>query len=468
MIRSKTPRDEEISKENLIGKSIVNPTGHIIAKCVGVFEDEKKKLRLKIAIKTELDSDFVVEETIPVQLIKNIGEVILLKRAFEIQPIAIEEIVTFELPDEIVDSPVPEKPDETTEAILGDIGIITEKKDISEKVEIKDKTKSLKKTKSQTKQFNELFHTILEEKDNQIRDVRIVELVKKIIENKHFLKKAIILLIAKMTEADLNTRTLTATILNHISEKDPHILIPYFREGLESVYNEPSKDVEQLITNYLTRTATNVNSNILIFNFQSFFEKLIIKRKIYKNITRNRIHNLNLKVFVNNFHVQDILINLYLKRIIGNKEEAQEFAQLLTDYNAIIIVYSLINAFNQSEWKIFLDSPLLEKTFEKPFLESIEKILEQFNKGNIKEISETVDPKLGYQFSNHLIQKMVKLKINDVLAQVSILPLDLLSSFFNDDDNRIIQIIFELINKQEIKAQIQFINGKTFIAPRDR
>ncbi|MBK5113800.1 MAG: hypothetical protein KGD59_07805 [Candidatus Heimdallarchaeota archaeon] len=462
MIRSKTPKDEEISEENLIGKSIVDPSGHIIGKCAGVFEDEKKKLRLKIAIKTELESDFVVEETIPVQLIKNIGEVILLKRAYEIQPIAIEDIVTFELSDEVVDSLVFEKLDETKEAALEDIQNVSEMKEISEKVEKKDKTKS------QTVQFNELFQAILEEEDSQIRNVRIVEIVKKITENKRFMKKAIALLITNMTEADLNTRTLTATIFNHISEKDPHILIPYFREGLESVYNEPSKDIEQLITSYLTRTATNANSSILKVNFQSFFDKLVIKRKIYKNITRNRIHNLNLKVFVNNFYVQDILIYYYLKRIIEKKEDAEEFANLLKDYNAIIIAYSLINAFDQTDWKIFLDSPISGKTFEKPFIESIKKILEQFNDGNIKEISDTVDPKLGYQFSNHLIQKMVKLKINDVLAQVSILPLDLLSSFFNDDDNRIIQIIFELINKQEIKAQIQFIDGKTFIAPRDK
>jgi len=42
MIRSKTPKDEEISEENLIGKSIVDPNGHILAKCVGVFKDDKR------------------------------------------------------------------------------------------------------------------------------------------------------------------------------------------------------------------------------------------------------------------------------------------------------------------------------------------------------------------------------------------------------------------------------------------
>ena len=63
---------------------------------------------------------------------------------------------------------------------------------------------------------------------------------------------------------------------------------------------------------------------------------------------------------------------------------------------------------------------------------------------------------------------MIKLQINDVLANVSILPIDILSSFFNDDDNRTMQIIYELINKQEIAAQIVFIDEKTFIAPRDK
>jgi len=469
MIRSKTPKDEEISEENLIGKSIVDPNGHILAKCVGVFEDDKKKLRMKIAIKTQLDSDFVVKETIPAQLIKNIGEVILLKKAFEIQPIAIEDIVTFEVPDEITDSSETGKQGTITETVPVEQANISKKQEVIKQASKKPSTKSRKKARIQhMEQFNDSFQTILDEKDNHIRNVRIVEFVKTLTANKRFTKKAVQLLVAKMTEADLITRNITATILNHFSESSPLLLVPYFREGLESLYNEPSKDVEQLITSYLTKTATNANSNILQVNFQSFFDNLIIKRKICKNITRNRIHNLNLKIFVNNFYVQDILIYYYLKRIIKKKEDAQEFAQFLKNYNAIIIAYSLLTAFKQPEWKAFLDSPQLENTFEKPFTESIEKILEQFNNGNIKEISDIVDPKLGYQFSNQIIQKMIKLQINDVLAQVSILPLDILSSFFYDDDNRTIQIIYELINKQEIAAQIVFIDGKTFISPRDK
>ena len=469
MIRSKTPKDEEISEENLIGKSIVDPNGHILAKCVGVFIDDKKKLRLKIAIKTKLDSDFVVKETIPVQLIKNIGEVILLKKAFEIEPIAIEDIVTFEVPEEITESSETEKQDAIPETVPDEPVAITEKQEGIKQVSKKPLTKSGKKARSQhIEQFNDSFQSILEEKDTQIRNVRIVEFVKTLTTNKRFTKKAVQLLVAKMTEADLITRNITAIILNHLSESNALLLVPYFREGLESLYNEPSKDVEQLITNYLTKTATNANSNILQVNFQNFFDKLVIKRTICKNITRNRIHNLNLKIFVNNFYVQDILIYYYLKRIIKKKEDAQEFAQFLKNYNAIIIAYSLLTSFKQSEWKAFLDSPQLENTFEKPFIESIEKILKQFNNGNIKEISDIVDPKLGYQFSNQIIQKMIKLQINDVLAQVSILPIEILSSSFYDDDNRTIQIIYELINKQEIAAQIVFIDGKTFISPRDK
>ena len=133
MSRSKTLKDEEISEENLIGKSIVDPKGHIIAKCVGVFEDDKKKLRMKMAIKTELDSDFVVEETLPVQLIKNIGEVILLKKAFEIQPIAIEDIVTFKVPDETADFPQIEKPEVKTKAVPVKKEVITKKQEVKKK-----------------------------------------------------------------------------------------------------------------------------------------------------------------------------------------------------------------------------------------------------------------------------------------------------------------------------------------------
>ncbi|MHA1122989.1 MAG: hypothetical protein ACTSPC_09360 [Candidatus Heimdallarchaeota archaeon] len=467
MIRSKAPKDEEISEENLIGKSIVDPNGHIIGKCIGIFEDDKKKLRMKIAIKTELNSDFIVEETIPTQLIKNIGEVILLKREFEIQPIALEDIVTFEVPDEKVDIPQIKKSDVKTKAVPVKKEAIAKKQEVKKKVKKETTTKSKKITQSQNEQFNELFHPILEEKDSKIRNVRIVELVKKIIEKKSFAEITIPLLMDYMADVDLNIRTIAATIFNHISERSPQVLLHYLSEGLESVYNEPSKDIEQLIINYLTKTATDVNSEILLTNISSFFFKLIIKRTFLKNITRSRIHNLNLKIFVNNFYVQEMLINNFLKRIIEKKEDAQEFAQYLKDYNAIIIAFTLIKEYSKPDWKIFLESPYLERNFEKPFIESIENIIEQFNNGNINDLADILDSKLGYHFSYQLFQKMIKLQIDDVLANVSIIPIEILSSLFKDDKDRVMQIILDLLYRQEISAQITIIDGKTFISPRD-
>ncbi|MHA1531343.1 MAG: hypothetical protein ACTSR6_05020 [Candidatus Heimdallarchaeota archaeon] len=467
MIRSKAPKDEEISEENLIGKSIVDPNGHIIGKCIGIFEDDKKKLRMKIAIKTELNSDFIVEETIPTQLIKNIGEVILLKREFEIQPIALEDIVTFEVPDEKVDIPQIKKSDVKTKAVPVKKEAIAKKQEVKKKVKKETTTKSKKITQSQNEQFNELFHPILEEKDSKIRNVRIVELVKKIIAKKSFAEITIPLLMDYMADVDLNIRTIAATIFNHISERSPQVLLHYLSEGLESVYNEPSKDIEQLIINYLTKTATDVNSEILLTNISSFFFKLIIKRTFLKNITRSRIHNLNLKIFVNNFYVQEMLINNFLKRIIEKKEDAQEFAQYLKDYNAIIIAFTLIKEYSKPDWKIFLESPYLERNFEKPFIESIENIIEQFNNGNINDLADILDSKLGYHFSYQLFQKMIKLQIDDVLTNVSIIPIEILSSLFKDDKDRVMQIILDLLYRQEISAQITIIDGKTFISPRD-
>ena len=99
-MRSRVPKDEDFTEENLVGKAIVDPNGDIIAKCIGLIEDEKKKIKMRITIKTELGSDFEVEEKIPVNLIKQIGSVILLKKSFEIQPIATEDIVTFDMEEE--------------------------------------------------------------------------------------------------------------------------------------------------------------------------------------------------------------------------------------------------------------------------------------------------------------------------------------------------------------------------------
>ena len=99
MIRSRVPKDEELTEDNLVGKSIVDPDGNIIAKCIALFEDEKKKMRMRIAIKTDIDSDFTVKETIPLSLISKIGEVILLKKSFEIEPVSVQDIIQIEIPE---------------------------------------------------------------------------------------------------------------------------------------------------------------------------------------------------------------------------------------------------------------------------------------------------------------------------------------------------------------------------------
>ena len=65
MIRQKPSKDSDFSEENMIGKTIVDPEGTIIGKCVGLIEDEKNRQRIQVAITTEIASEFVVEETIP-------------------------------------------------------------------------------------------------------------------------------------------------------------------------------------------------------------------------------------------------------------------------------------------------------------------------------------------------------------------------------------------------------------------
>ncbi len=483
MIRSKTPKEEDFTEENLVGKTIVDPNGHILANCVGVFKDEKNKLRLRISIKTELDSDFIVEETIPVQLISKIGEVILLKRLFEIQPISTEDLVMVEILDEVdktEEQDMKEKDSKNKPSNNQSIKPSTKKvSEISKlpKNKVKSKYQCLT-TKTSTKEretknqmeiaFKESFKKIVDEKDNETKQILIIELINKLKKNKKFRKRALSNLLKQMVTTDLQIRLSAALILNKISENSPELLVPVFLEGLQSVYNEPSKEVEQVIIRWLTRTATTKNEEILILDLNDFFGKLIIDGKMCKNITKNRIHNLNLKIFVNNFDIQEIIVNNYIYKISKNKDDATEFVKLLEDYNAIIIAYGLIRSVDQTKWNSFLESKYVKGVFEKPFKDSISNFLFHFKECNIKKISEVVDPKLGYNFSNKIINNMIKCRIDDVLSNVTILPLDVLSSFFQDDANSAIQILFDLINKQEIDAQIVFIENKTYISPRDK
>ncbi|NHJ84750.1 MAG: hypothetical protein FK734_04765 [Asgard group archaeon] len=460
------PKEEEYSEENLIGKSIVDPKGDIIAKCIGIFEDDKKKLRLKIAIKTELDSDFIVQETIPISLINKIGEVILLKKSIDIQPVKIEEIVTFELPPEF--NLVEDQKIKTTE---NDLAVQIEKGKEQQKEEEKvekeiqeinnkiDDKKQIKKESS----CREIFEEILNINDSETKNKKIQVLIKKIQGNKAFCKQSLLELFDMMHTPEIKVRLTAAEILNELSKTMSELIYPNFLEIIKSVYNEPSKEVEKLLIEFATNLAVQYNSKLVDLKLNEFFTDLLFERKFCKTIGNNRIHTINQKIFANNFEVQEYIITKYLQKIQEEKDDALEFAELLSDYNAILIAYVLIKNYHEAEWDKIINSKYIKKVLDIRFIESINNILQYFIDGNMKELSEMLDPKLGYTIANKIITNMVKFRITDYLSNISILPLEVLTSFFKDDENRTVQIVFELINKHEIDAQIVFIEDKTYI-----
>ncbi|MHA1212286.1 MAG: hypothetical protein ACTSSH_07480 [Candidatus Heimdallarchaeota archaeon] len=474
----RTPKDEEFSEENLIGKSIVDPNGDIIAKCVGVFEDRKKKMRMKIAIKTEINSEFIVKETIPFSSINKIGAVILLKKSFKIQQIAIEDIVTFDIPDKPLSdkkstsvetkSSTKKRIPEETASKQNKLAVV---KEPESKIRNKKSIVSSEQTSKSVKQklsFNELFTEILKETNKDLKTKKINDLIVKIISNKAFRKKVITGLFNQLLTSEINIRLLAAEIIKNISVGNSEFILPTFNDGLKSVYNEPSKEVEKIITGYLTNLASKYNAKLLDLQLDQFLEKLIIKRDVCKTVSHNRIHNLNLKIFANNYVVQDLIIRKYLQIVDTTKKEASEFSVYLKDYNAIMIAYSMTKIFSQDKWNPFLHSKNIKNTFEQPYIDSINNIHVNFLEGNIKNLAKIVDPKFGIQISNKIIANMIKSRINDFLANVSVLPLEVLTEFFQDKENRTVQIIYDLINKHEINAQIIFIKGKTYISALER
>ncbi|NHJ04844.1 MAG: hypothetical protein EAX90_08470 [Candidatus Heimdallarchaeota archaeon] len=496
MIRSRTPKEDEISEENLVGKSIVDPNGDIIAKCVGVFEDDKNKLRLKISIKTEFDSDFVVEETIPVSLINKIGEVILLKRSFEIKEIYSEDLITIEIPKEndltnqVEESNIEDEPKESETKLLENNSkknqmIAIEDKNIeknnskknientsekSEKKQTNIKNTIPKKT-SQKKplDFYHEFSTIIEEKNSDNRLVLIDNFVNSFFNSRNFNEIVLSNLFQITITTDSDTRALTADLFEKIIDKSKSTktITPIFQEALKAAYNEPNKQIEQKLINSLNKIATSQNGELLSYNLSNFFIDLLIERKHCKNITINRIHNINLKIFTNNFHVQEILVKTYLEEMIKNSANAKEYATLLRDYNAIIIAYALIQEFDPKIWQTQISvNKYIQESYDNTFIESINNILDYFTVGNLKKLNEIFDLKLGIYFTNRIIAKMIKTGLKDLLSNVSILPLEILSSFYGDDENRIVQIIFDLINRQEIEVQFTFIDDKTYISLR--
>ena len=459
MIRPKTSKDDNFSEENLIGKTIVDPEGTIIGKCVSVFEDEKKRKRMKVAIKTKIASDFIVEETIPVNLINRIGEVILLKKKFDIAPIALDDIITVE----IITSRV-EEIQEKTEIKKSPP---TKKKEIPRKEMISEEKKVKKKKKGKTLSFTEIFSEIKQTKDQEAKEILINSLLQLLKKNISRRKKVLELLFENLATSDVQVRYLIIEIFEQMQKKYPKYLVQVIVTGLKSMYNEPNKDLEKRLIEIYTKLVTENSKDLPINELKSFFKKVMIQHEECKSITKNHIHNLNVKIFINNFEVQEIFVKLYLLEILNNKTDTTEFAELLEDYNAIIIAYTLIQEFNLKSRNKILAKKSVKIIHNEAFLETIEKIMTLYNKGNIKELSEIFDPKLGIIFSNKIISNIVKHRIHDVLANVSILPLNIFSSYFHDYENRTVQIIYELINKQEINAQIIFIGDKTYISPMD-
>ncbi|NHJ38764.1 MAG: hypothetical protein FK731_01940 [Asgard group archaeon] len=490
MSRIKTNKESENLEEKLVGKSIVDPNGDIIAKCIGLIEDDKKRLYMKIAIITDLDSEFIVDETIPVNNINRIGEVILLKKSIKIEQVPLEDIVTFDIIQDDVktkDGGLSEKinsennstsnPLDNSETKKNDLIQSSSYLDTDKKLntiskiktdEVKEPSKEqIKKSNRKEWNFQIDFDKIVESENGSLKNEKIKHLLLEINKNNRLKKTSIKYLIKNLSESNIKKRITAAEILNKLSEQDSKCFVSFFKDSLASVYNEPSKEVENLLIKHLTRIATDNKKEIMKLRLDLFFNKLIIKRSICKSITKNRIHSINMKIFVNNYDIQEIIICNYINKIQTKSKDTDEFTLFLKDYNAILIAYSLIRTLKQNEWNEFLESSSIKKAFNEPYRISIDRIIQNFLEGNIKALSEIIDPKLGFNYSNKIITNMIKARLDDFLENVSILPLDVLTAFFHDDQKRAIQIIFDLINKNEINAQIVFIEDKTYISTRE-
>jgi len=495
-------KEDDSSAENLVGKPIVDPKGDIIATCVEVFEDEKKKKRMRLAIKTDIGTDFIVEETIPVNAISKIGEVILLKKTFEIKPIPVEEIVSFEIseikdsrteekitpekqPDKHIKSPEIDEQETKQEPEGGKEKKETIEKGQTAKATTKQKTlqtktvlpqemqKELELTEDKTTRTTKrsvttkiIFNEFLTAKTTEMKQTKKELLLKKAQKSKNSRKAILKEVIAHFSSPEIATRMEMASLLSEIIKTDYEMVLPYFPELLLSVYNEPDKKIESIICNVLTQVAIKANSKLATQKIERFFENLLIKREVCQAISISRIHSLNLKIFVNNYDMQSVIVSKYIQQILTSKN-SEDIANNLKDFNAIIIAYALIRCFDQKKWLMFVNSKTIKRTFDEHFIDTIDNILQSFQEGNIKTLTEIIKPKLGLDISKKIIANMIKCRIDDFLQNVSLIPLEVLTSFFQDDDNMTVQILFDLINKNEINAQIIFIEDKTYISTRN-
>ncbi|MHA1630735.1 MAG: hypothetical protein ACTSVS_11180 [Candidatus Heimdallarchaeota archaeon] len=474
-------REDNNSSEKLVGKPIVDPKGDIIATCAEVFEDEKKKKHMRLSVKTEIGTDFIVEETIPVSAISKIGEVILLKKTFNIKPIPVEEIVTFEIqevktPKEKTIPPSEEREKDTQQKSQAEQGTdktiekqppeatkatpLPKQKE-PEVIQTEPKEESKKTTQRTTVKI--LLEELLTLEDPTQKQTLKEQLVKKIKKSKTNQKTILKGIVRYLASPELPTRLEMAELLTKIVRQEYEIVIPYFSELLTAAYNEPDKKIESVLCNSLTRVAIEANSKLVTPKMEKFFNDLIINHKLCKTISFSRIHNLNLKIFVNNYDMQTLIVSKYIKQIFV-KKSGNDYADALKDFNAVIIANSLIRFFSPEKWQPFINLPAVKKTFDEHFIATINTILTSFVEGNIKTLTDIIKPKLGTDLSKKIVQNMIKTRIDDFLTNISIIPLDVMTSFFQDDNNMTVQILYDLINKNEINAQIIFIEEKTYIA----
>ncbi|MHA1825887.1 MAG: hypothetical protein ACTSUA_04430, partial [Candidatus Heimdallarchaeota archaeon] len=305
-------REDDNSSEKLVGKPIVDPKGDIIATCAEVFEDEKKKKHMRLSVKTEIGTDFIVEETIPVSAISKIGEVILLKKTFNIKPIPVEEIVTFEIqevktPKEKTIPPSEEREKDTQQKSQAEQGTdktiekqppeatkatpLPKQKE-PEVIQTEPKEESKKTTQRTTVKI--LLEELLTLEDPTQKQTLKEQLVKKIKKSKTNQKTILKGIVRYLASPELPTRLEMAELLTKIVRQDYEIVIPYFSELLTAAYNEPDKKIESVLCNSLTRVAIEANSKLVTPKMEKFFNDLIINHKLCKTISFSRIHNLNL------------------------------------------------------------------------------------------------------------------------------------------------------------------------------
>ncbi|MBD3190712.1 MAG: hypothetical protein GF308_08705 [Candidatus Heimdallarchaeota archaeon] len=522
MNNSKSSKEEEFSKENLFDKFIVDPNGNIIGKCVGIVIDKKKKKHLRIAVKTELDSYFEIEQTIPEKLVKQIGEIILLKKEFEIPPISPEDIVTFEIPKETprsekqqtqkkedsisgketerqLEREQPEtglskkqiKPSETrrpsNEKAMKKVQSIKTNDNAEKEQSKKSKVKSeesiildtIQKYGTQTDSveifpttkkdeklsFKEWFSIINQEKDEEEKEKQINRIIEAIKIDMNLGDKITKLLLEKLETTDLQMR-LTATIcIEKIIEKFPELIIPDYEKLLLTTYTESNIEIQEQLIKTLTYPLLSRREEIQTIPLEAFFEELIISKSIGKNSHLAKIHKINLKLFANDFIIQQILVCKYLKALFNNQEQNKKYLNYISEFNTFIISLVLFLRFSSDKWEVFFNIDSLTDFFQQSFIDSIQENLQLIDKADISQLNKLTENYYGIKLSKKIVEEIIKRKINEVMTNIDIIPSNILFSYFQKEEEEIRSIIFDLISRKEINVKFAIIDNKEFFKP---